>query len=75
MKDSIYKTETLKWNTRYFGMYTFFMTMSGFSLGVGGWFALVSLVTFTISLYAYAKNKETIELQEEIEIKLEDVRK
>lgn len=69
------QTEKLTWNSRFFGMYTFFMTFTGFFLGVGSWFALISLVTFTISLYAYAKNKEVLELEKEINGKLKDVRK
>lgn len=65
-----FKTENLTWNSRYFGMYTFAMTLFGFFLGVSGWWAFLSLPTFIWGLYAYAKNKEIIELENEIEQKL-----
>lgn len=71
----IFNTDLLMWNSRYFGMYTFFMTFTGFFVGNGGWFILVSLITFTLSLWAYAKNKEVLELQKEISNKLKNVRK
>lgn len=61
-----FTTENLTWNSRYFGMYTFFMTFTGFFLGVSGWWTLVSLPMFIFSLYAYAKNKEVIEIERQI---------
>jgi hypothetical protein len=61
-----FTTEKLEWNSRYFGMYTFSCMLTGLFLGMGSWFALVSIVMFFGMLYAYAKNKEIVELENKI---------
>ena len=65
-----FKTQRIVWDARNFGAYTLTMTLSGLFLGMGQWFAILSVLFLGLSLYVYAKNKEDMAFEEAIENKL-----
>lgn len=76
MKENKYfYLDIISFKDAYFGLYTIAMFLTGFFLGISGWFfSILGFVSLIISFYTYAKNKEILEEREQIEDRLNEIR-